>query len=165
MLASERQQQEQRRLAAQNRYVDVVCDRGCSVLLTSAGGGFIGGGEGGAFVLIDTVAERVHTFTYGGGGLSVGLPFSAYGTYEVGVQGFTTMDEFTGFGLNVNAIAVAKTGATGQVFGNGQGAIGGTTGGATGIAGNVGFLITYTRYEGSYDISRLSEILSEHLGL
>jgi hypothetical protein len=81
------------------------------------------------------------------------------------VQGFTTINEISGFGLNVNAIAVAKTGVTGQVFGNGKGAIGGTTGGATGIGAGVGFLGTYTWYERSYDLSSLPDVLREHLGL
>jgi len=135
-------------------------------LLISAGGGFIGGAEFGTFVLVDSAAGRVHAFTYGGIGASVGpIPYSAYGTYEVGVQGFSTISELTGWGGNVNAIGVAKTGVTGQVFGNFKGGIGGTTGGATGVGASVGFLITRTKYEGSFVISDLSSVLTEYLGL
>lgn len=89
-------------------------------------------------------------------------------TAEIGSVSNTTISDLSDLGLSANAIAAAKGGVTGQIFGSGpfndSGTVGGTAGGVYGFAAGVSGLVTNSTYQGSFNYENLPKNLSEKFG-
>jgi hypothetical protein len=136
------------------------------ITLTMSGGGgmFVVSGEGGSMIALDPMTGEVHGYTFAAGG--VGLGFGGAATVQVGIMDMNDPKDITRWGLEVSAFAAAIKGGSAQITGTGpfgNGSMGGAGGLAAGAGAGVSGMLTYTWYEGKYDLKDLPKDIQDML--
>jgi RHS repeat-associated protein len=134
------------------------------ITLTMSGGGglFVVSGEGGSLLALNPQTGEVHGYTFAAGG--VGLGFGGAATAQGGLMDMNDPKDIAGWGLEVSAFAAAIKGGSVQITGTGpfgNGSMGGAGGLAAGAGAGISGMLTYTWYEGKYDLKDLPKDIQD----